>query len=190
MHKEKKSFLNYNTLKGRLIFAVVFGLAIIIGIKIIDTETLHNINLNLQNKAVGKYLDAMSIFVFVYGVMFSLYGAMGIYDAMTYITSEKAYAPKVLFFLIGILGFLQGLTGTDMIVRLLQMNGMLVQRHANIFSGIYLFTPAIKCLIYSLIMYVIRLSTDYFNRKQYEKLMEENQEMRDRKKQLEEFLYK
>ena len=38
--KKNKGFLNYNTLKGRLIFALVFGLAIVIGFSIINSEVL------------------------------------------------------------------------------------------------------------------------------------------------------
>lgn len=69
--KKNKGFLNYNTLKGRLIFALVFGLAIVIGFSIINSEVLKPDGFESDLRQMDQFLNSMSIFAFVYGVAFT-----------------------------------------------------------------------------------------------------------------------
>lgn len=185
---KKGNFLNYNTLKGRIIFAAIFSILIIISINLIDTSALHNLDLSLRNRSVDKYIDTMSIFVFVNSLIFMLYSYMGVYDAITFITSPKVYSPIIFSAIMIILGILQAFTGVDTLIRLLQMNGLIVTRNANIYSGIYLFTPAIRCTILSVFMYVIRMISDEVMKTKHKNMMEKSEELRKRKKKLEDFL--
>lgn len=184
----KGNFFEYNTLKGRLIFALVFGALIAIDIAIIDTKALHSLHLNYRTAQVDKYIDLMSIFVFVNGVLFMFYSSMGVYDAITFMTSEKVYAPRIFFFIIVVLGIFQAFMGIDTVMRLFEMNALIVNRDANTYRGVYLFGAAIKCLICSLFMYAIRMISEFRMRKSNEKMFRENHELRHRKKQLEDFL--
>lgn len=185
---KKGNFLNYNTLKGRIIFAIFFSIVILISITIIDTKTLHNLNLNIRDSVVGKYLDLMSIFVFVNGMLFMLYSYMGVYDAITFITSTKVYSSKIFFVLMVVLGILQAFAGIDTLMRLFQMNGLLVSRNPNTYTGIYLFTPAIRCVVISLVMYAVRVICDIFMRRKHKDMMDQNEDLRARKKRMEDFL--
>ena len=185
MKRQKGNFLNYNKLKGRLTIADIAAIAIVIGIIIIDTKSLHSLNLNVRDGVVGKYLDLMSIFVFVYGTMFLIYGWFAAYDAITFMTSKHAYAPKYIFITMIALAILQILAGIDTLGRLFEMNGLLVSRNQNVFSGLYLFKSAIKGVVYSLLMYVVRMISDGIIKYKHEKLMQNNQDMRDRRERLE-----
>lgn len=184
----KGNFFGYNTLKGRLLFALIFGALIAIDITIIDTKALHSLHLNYRTAEVEKYIDLMSIFVFVNGVLFMFYSSMGVYDAITFMTSEKVYAPKIFFLAMIVLGICQAFMGIDTVMRLFEMNALIVNRDANTYKGVYLFGAAIKCLLYSLLMYAIRMISEFRMRKSNEKMFRENHELRHRKKQLEDFL--
>lgn len=185
---KNKNFLNYNTLKGRIIFAIFFSIVIIISMTIIDKKSLHNLNLNIRDGVVGRYLDLMSIFVFVNGMLFMLYSYMGVYDTLTFMTSTNVYSSKIFFVIMVTLGLFQAFTGIDTLLRLFQMNGLLVSRNANTFSGIYLFSPAIRCVVISLLMYAVRIISDVVMRKKHKDMMDRDEELRARKKRMEDFL--
>ena len=66
--KKNKGFLNYNTLKGRLIFALVFGLAIVIGFSIINSEVLKPDGLESDLRQMDQFLNSMSILLLFMGL--------------------------------------------------------------------------------------------------------------------------
>ena len=87
-----------------------------------------------------------------------------------------------------VLGICQAFMGIDTVMRLFEMNALIANRDANTYKGVYLFGAAIKCLLYSLLMYAIRMISEFRMRKSNEKMFRENHELRHRKKQLEDFL--
>nr|WP_075574062.1 hypothetical protein [Ezakiella massiliensis] len=186
--KKNKGFLNYNTLKGRFIFALVFGLAIVIGFSIINSEVLKPDGLESDLRQMDQFLNSMSIFAFVYGVAFTFYAAMGAYDGINFVGSEKSYTPWIFSALMLALGLAQTLTGSNMIVRLLQMYGILHSREVSIFNSNYIFAPAITCLCLSLAMYFVRYLADLVNRKNHNKMMAEYDHLRAKQNQMKDFL--
>ena len=186
MKKDKKiKALGYTSLKGRIIYTIVTLIVIFVGIKIIDSKSLHTYNLNYRTSEVGKYLDLMSIFVFVYSLYFMLYSSLGVYDAFDFMTSHHSYSPLIFTVIIVVLGVMMAFTGIDTIGRMFEMNGLLVARHANTFSGTYLFASALKAVLYSVLMYVVRVASTYVMKKQNEQLMKHNMDMRSRRERLE-----
>lgn len=181
---------NYNKLRGRVTFAILFSVVIFLGIIIIDTKSLHNLNLNIRDSVVGKYLDLMSIFVFLNGIIFMLYSYLGAYDVITYLTSTKIYSPIIFSILIVILGLFQIFAGINTLVRLFQLNGLLVSRMDNIYSGIYLFAPSIRGVFYSMAIYLIRIFSDIVMRKKHEEMMLNDVELQKKKERLKKFLRK
>ena len=182
---DKNKLKGYTSLKGRLITTALTLVLIYIGIRIIDSKSLHNFNLTYRNSEVGKYLDLMSIFVFVYSLYFMLYSSLGVYDAFDFLTSHHSYAPLILTIIMVVLGVLMAFTGIGTIGRMFEMNGLLVSRHQNTFSGIYLFGLALKAVAYSLAMYGVRVASTYVMKKQNEHLMKHNMDMKSRRERLE-----
>ena len=187
MKKDKKKIkaLGYTSLKGRIIYTAITMIVIFIGIKIIDSKSLHTYNLNFRTSEVGKYLDLMSIFVFVYSLYFMLYSSLGVYDAFDFMTSHHSYSPLIFTVIMVALGVMMAFTGIDTIGRMFEMNGLLVARHANTFSGTYLFASALKAVLYSVLMYVVRVASTFVMKKQNEHLMKNNMDMRSRRERLE-----
>lgn len=186
MKKDKKiKLLGYTSLKGRIIYTIATLIVIFIGIKIIDSKSLHTYNLNYRTSEVGQYLDLMSIFVFVYSLYFMLYSSLGVYDAFDFMTSHHSYSPLIFTVIIVVLGVMMAFTGIDTIGRMFEMNGLLVARHANTFSGAYLFASALKAVLYSVLMYVVRVGSTFVMKKQNEHLMKNNMDMRSRRERLE-----
>lgn len=186
MKKDKKiKALGYTSLKGRIIYTLVTLIIIFIGIKIIDSKSLHSYNLNYRTSEVGKYLDLMSIFVFVYSLYFMLYSSLGVYDAFDFMTSHHSYSPLIFTVIMVVLGVMMAFTGIDTIGRMFEMNGLLVARHANTFSGTYLFASALKAVLYSVLMYGVRVASTFVMKKQNEHLMKDNMDMRSRRERLE-----
>lgn len=186
MKKDKKiKALGYTSLKGRIIYTLVTLIIIFIGIKIIDSKSLHSYNLNYRTSEVGKYLDLMSIFVFVYSLYFMLYSSLGVYDAFDFMTSHHSYSPLIFTVIMVVLGVMMAFTGIDTIGRMFEMNGLLVARHQNTFSGTYLFASALKAVLYSVLMYVVRVASTFVMKKQNEHLMKDNMDMRSRRERLE-----
>lgn len=186
MKKDKKiKALGYTSLKGRIIYTIVTLIVIFVGIKIIDSKSLHTYNLNYRTSEVGQYLDLMSIFVFVYSLYFMLYSSLGVYDAFDFMTSHHSYSPLIFTVIMVALGVMMAFTGIDTIGRMFEMNGLLVARHANTFSGTYLFASALKAVLYSVLMYVVRVGSTYVMKKQNEHLMKNNMDMRSRRERLE-----
>ena len=186
MKKDKKiKALGYTSLKGRIIYTIVTLIVIFIGIKIIDSKSLHSYNLNYRTSEVGQYLDLMSIFVFVYSLYFMLYSSLGVYDAFDFMTSHHSYSPLIFTEIIVVLGVMMAFTGIDTIGRMFEMNGLLVARHQNTFSGAYLFASALKAVLYSVLMYVVRVGSTFVMKKQNEHLMKNNMDIRSRRERLE-----
>ncbi len=186
MKKDKKiKALGYTSLKGRIIYTIATLIVIFVGIKIIDSKSLHTYNLNFRTSEVGKYLDLMSIFVFVYSLYFMLYSSLGVYDAFDFMTSHHSYSPLIFTVIMVVLGVMMAFTGIDTIGRMFEMNGLLVARHANTFSGTYLFASALKAVLYSVLMYVVRVASTFVMKKQNEHLMKNNMDMRSRRERLE-----
>ena len=187
MKKDKKKIkaLGYTSLKGRIIYTAITLIVIFIGIKIIDSKSLHTYNLNFRTSEVGQYLDLMSIFVFVYSMYFMLYSSLGVYDAFDFMTSHHSYSPLIFTVIMVALGVMMAFTGIDTIGRMFEMNGLLVARHANTFSGTYLFASALKAVLYSVLMYVVRVASTFVMKKQNEHLMKNNMDMRSRRERLE-----
>lgn len=186
MKKDKKiKALGYTSLKGRIIYTIATLIVIFVGIKIIDSKSLHTYNLNYRTSEVGQYLDLMSIFVFVYSLYFMLYSSLGVYDAFDFMTSHHSYSPLIFTVIMVVLGVMMAFTGIDTIGRMFEMNGLLVARHANTFSGTYLFASALKAVLYSVLMYVVRVASTYVMKKQNEHLMKNNMDMRSRRERLE-----
>ncbi len=183
--KKKTKALGYTSLKGRIIYTAITLIVIFIGIKIIDSKSLHTYNLNFRTSEVGKYLDLMSIFVFVYSLYFMLYSSLGVYDAFDFMTSHHSYSPLIFTVIMVVLGVMMAFTGIDTIGRMFEMNGLLVARHANTFSGTYLFASALKAVLYSVLMYVVRVASTFVMKKQNEHLMKNNMDMRSRRERLE-----
>lgn len=182
---KKIKALGYTSLKGRIIYTIVTLIVIFVGIKIIDSKSLHTYNLNYRTSEVGQYLDLMSIFVFVYSLYFMLYSSLGVYDAFDFMTSHHSYSPLIFTVIMVALGVMMAFTGIDTIGRMFEMNGLLVARHANTFSGTYLFASALKAVLYSVLMYVVRVASTYVMKKQNEHLMKNNMDMRSRRERLE-----
>lgn len=187
MKKDKKKIkaLGYTSLKGRIIYTAITMIVIFIGIKIIDSKSLHTYNLNFRTSEVGQYLDLMSIFVFVYSMYFMLYSSLGVYDAFDFMTSHHSYSPLIFTVIMVALGVMMAFTGIDTIGRMFEMNGLLVARHQNTFSGTYLFASALKAVLYSVLMYVVRVASTFVMKKQNEHLMKNNMDMRSRRERLE-----
>lgn len=186
MKKDKKiKALGYTSLKGRIIYTIATLIVIFVGIKIIDSKSLHTYNLNYRTSEVGQYLDLMSIFVFVYSLYFMLYSSLGVYDAFDFMTSHHSYSPLIFTVIMVVLGVMMAFTGIDTIGRMFEMNGLLVARHQNTFSGTYLFASALKAVLYSVLMYVVRVASTYVMKKQNEHLMKNNMDMRSRRERLE-----
>lgn len=186
MKKDKKiKAFGYTSLKGRIIYTLVTLIVIFIGIKIIDSKSLHSYNINYRTSEVGQYLDLMSIFVFVYSLYFMLYSSLGVYDAFDFMTSHHSYSPLIFTVIMVVLGVMMAFTGIDTIGRMFEMNGLLVARHANTFSGTYLFASALKAALYSVLMYVVRVASTFVMKKQNEHLMKNNMDMRSRRERLE-----
>lgn len=175
---------NYTTLRGRIIILAIFLALTIMLILINDSKILGRADTYFRNAEIARFMDASSIFVFISGMLATLLGALGLYDAFKFITSNHSYSHAIFSVLMVILGILMGFLGIMTNFKLFQLNNIVVSRTASELNGLYIFREMLISIGVGAIMNIIRTLSDRSIKKRYDKSIENDEDKRKRKKEL------